>query len=333
MYYKPDRKKQNITRTRKMTHLATTMSSLIKEDEKHVFNCFCVLFASSIIKRHILFHFFVKTFVFLMNKSPDLKKTIIALHNSGSSSHKIAHQLSLSQSTVSRLIKRYKQTGDDVPSRKKGSGGRFSLSTREIRIINRESLIHPHLTAANIQVSVGGKCQNLSVRTIRRYLRRSNILAYRPSKSPALTARQRKRQYAHKRHDWSKTAFSDETYICLQPNCPGQYVRRQKGQRINLNHCKHNRAFCKKIMVWAVIDESGPGSIVCFRGTMDSVKYKNLMESVIIPFSDMIGYFQHDNAPPHKAQSVVNALNDNGVSVLDWPPYSCLLYTSDAADE
>ena len=261
-----------------------------------------------------------------MNKSPDLKKTIIALHNSGSSSHKIAHQLSLSRSTVSRLIKRYKQTGDDVPSSKKGSGGRFSLSTREIRIINRESLIHPHLTAANIQVSVGGKCQNLSVRTIRRYLRRSNILAYRPSKSPALTARQRKRRYdwalAHKRHDWSKTAFSDETYICLQPNCPGQYVRRQKGQRINLNHCKHNRAFCKKIMVWAVIDESGPGSIVCFRGTMDSVKYKNLMESVIIPFSNMIRYFQHDNAPPHKAQSVVNALNDNGVSVLDWPPYS-----------
>ena len=33
-------------------------------------------------------------------------------------------------------------------------------------------------------------------------------------------------------------------------------------------------------------------------------------------------YFQHDNSPIHKEYSVKKWLHDNGVTVLDFPPYS-----------
>ena len=55
---------------------------------------------------------------------------------------------------------------------------------------------------------------------------------------------------------------------------------------------------------------------------MDSVRYGQILEWHVIPFADTFRYFQHDNAPPHKAAVTLQLLESSQVSVLTWPPYS-----------
>ena len=67
---------------------------------------------------------------------------------------------------------------------------------------------------------------------------------------------------------------------------------------------------------------SGPGSVEIMRGSMDSVRYRQILERHVIPFADTFRYFLHDNAPPHKAAVTLQLLESSQVSVLTWPPYS-----------
>lgn len=261
-----------------------------------------------------------------MNCSPDIRQKVIEFFKQGQPHRKIASRLAISKSGVSRIIKRYKETGSEIPRRKVGSGGRKSLTVREIRRLKAKSLADPTLNAAQIQAAIGGKCQHLSLRSIQRYLNRAGCLAYRPSKSPALNRKQQRTRYLwaldHQDHDWSGTVFSDETYICLQTSTAGQFVRRQKNQPVTLKHSKQHRAFQKKILVWGCIDANGPGPIEVFRGSMDSAKYLSIIEEHIIPHAWEMTFFQQDNAPPHKAKLVVDRFKEMNLPLLQWPPYS-----------
>ena len=261
-----------------------------------------------------------------MNCSSDIRQKIIQFFREGDSQREIAQRLSISQSAVSRLIKRSKKTGASIPSRKIASGRRNSLSMREIRRLKMESSAHPEWSAAQIQATVGGNCAKLSLRTMQRYLIKAGCLPYRPVKSPALTRKQMRCRYLwslqHKDHDWEQTVFSDETYISLDQSATGQFVRRQKHQRTTLQHSKQFRPFNKKLLVWGCIDANGPGPIVIFRGTMDTEKYADILSEHILPHSCLIGTFQQDNAPPHKAKKISLLFEQNGLSVMQWPPYS-----------
>jgi len=261
-----------------------------------------------------------------MNQPLEIRQRIITLHSQGLSQRTIARCLLLSQTAVSRVVRRFKKNTACIPARKIGSGGKFVLSKREIRRLKMISTAHPHYTAAQIQSSVGGNCLKCSIRTIQRYLRRVGCFPYRPAKSPALSGTQKKRRHLwalqHETFDWSNVVFSDETYICLETGTPNQYVRRQKGQKIALVHTKQHKPFYKKLLVWACIDSSGPGPIVIFRGSMDSIKYARIIEEHVVPFASEMSFFQQDNAPPHKAKNVLGVFESNDINLLDWPPYS-----------
>ena len=120
--------------------------------------------------------------------------------------------------------------------------------------------------------------------------------------------------------------FSDESAFDVAPRrC--QFVRRGRGSSLTVSHTVASRPFLQKVMVWGCFDYNGCGPLVPVIGTMNATKYRDVLESNLLPFvaenypsNDYI--LQHDNAPCHKAIFVRNFLNTNGIHTIDWPPYS-----------
>ena len=119
--------------------------------------------------------------------------------------------LKLNKSAVSKLIKRYKTIGS-VSSRRKGRCGRkSSLSDRDMRKIHSKSTSDPWLTAREVQTSVGGNSANLTVRTIRNYLRLLGRFTYCPVNCPSLNSKQRRvrRRWGKDHKAWPKDQWKN----------------------------------------------------------------------------------------------------------------------------
>ena len=115
-----------------------------------------------------------------MDTSLAVRKLVIEKSLQGLTQSEIAQQLNLCQSTVSRLIARYKSSGTLTPLRKGKCGRKRLLSARTDRLLARASKKNPRATAADIQKTVGGDANMVSLCTIKR----SDRLAYRPNQSP-----------------------------------------------------------------------------------------------------------------------------------------------------
>jgi len=55
---------------------------------------------------------------------------------------------------------------------------------------------------------------------------------------------------------------------------------------------------------------------------MTAKKYIPLLEKNIVPYKDLFKHFQHDNAPCHKAKSVIDYMSSKDLNPISWPPYS-----------
>ena len=119
-----------------------------------------------------------------------IRQLVIEKFKDGLTQMSIANQLHVNQSIVSRIISRYKQTGGIGVTRKGICGRKRMLSHRTDRLIGRASLSNPKATAADIQKSVRGEAISVSLSTVKRSLRRSGGVSYRPIKSPSWTLSQ-----------------------------------------------------------------------------------------------------------------------------------------------
>ena len=82
-----------------------------------------------------------------------------------------------------------------------------------------------------------------------------------------------------------------------------------------------------QVMVWGCMSAAGVGLICRVDGTVNAAKYKQILEthmlaSAAATFDNVEWYFQQDNAPCHKAKTVMSWLEGSGVNVLSWPPQS-----------
>jgi hypothetical protein len=103
-------------------------------------------------------------------------------------------------------------------------------------------------------------------------------------------------------------------------------VRRSYDERILPIHTAQHRPYLKRVMFWGCFGyRYGASNPV--NGMMNAFQYKEILRDHLLPqlqqwdLSDE-GIFQQDNAPCHKASSVMKLLNDEGVRLLEWPPYS-----------
>ena len=132
--------------------------------------------------------------------------------------------------------------------------------------------------------------------------------------------------------DFTKVISSDETVISLRPGKTfgTNHVYRKAGQIFLPRFVTRTPQVLQRgyVTIWGCMSYCGFGCLETFIGTMDSQHYvEETLESylrpsidLLYPFEDCI--FQEDNAPPHTAKITKKWLANNGIPVLDCPPYS-----------
>jgi transposase len=76
-------------------------------------------------------------------------------------------------------------------------------------------------------------------------------------------------------------------------------------------------------MFWSFFTASDPGSLLPVDGMMNSSKYIEILKSIVLPFlqtlADGKGTFQHDFAPCYNSKAIKKFIQENNISMLDWP--------------
>ena len=89
-----------------------------------------------------------------------------------------------------------------------------------------------------------------------------------------------------------------------------------------------NRNYRNGIMCWGCVGFYGPGELVEVDGAINSERYievlrENLRQSVENIFGDeQFFILQQDNAPAHTARRTARWLEDEDITVMNWPAYS-----------
>ncbi|XP_063634666.1 uncharacterized protein LOC134805281 [Cydia splendana] len=113
---------------------------------------------------------------------------VIVLLNQGLKQPKVAEQLNLNQSAVSRVYQKFTWTGR--LAKKPVSGRLRCTSRREDHFIVAVSLRDRHCTGVNIQQQrMQDREQPVSSWTVRRRLKEANLTPKRPATGPKLTGR------------------------------------------------------------------------------------------------------------------------------------------------
>lgn len=123
---------------------------------------------------------------------------------------------------------------------------------------------------------------------------------------------------------WFKVVFSDEKKFNIDgPDGYNYYFHDLNKEELFLSR-RHSRE--GGIMVWGAISYYGTIELVFVSHKMTATTYKNILEEAFPKFNDFFGpipwTYQHDNAPIHTARAVKQWINQQGVQLLDWPPYS-----------
>ena len=117
-----------------------------------------------------------------------------------------AEAVNMPTSTVGGIVKRFRNNGQTSANRVGRCGRKRKLSPCTVRKLGRASQANPQASARDIQETVGGSALNVHVNTVKRSLRSSGRLTYRPVKAPSLSAKQcRVRlQWCRQYKDWTQ---------------------------------------------------------------------------------------------------------------------------------
>jgi hypothetical protein len=129
---------------------------------------------------------------------------------------------------------------------------------------------------------------------------------------------------------WSKVLFSDEKCFYGKGFCGRTWVRRPIGEALNPEYCVTQKAHPVKVNVWACFAAGGQGYAYIFNENMDGALMRRVLEANLIPSAKLHfsfdppeqWYLLHDNDKKFHSNIVKDYLFQNGVTSLDFPPYS-----------
>lgn len=121
--------------------------------------------------------------------------------------------------------------------------------------------------------------------------------------------------------------FTDESRFNLSRSDGRVRVFRRRGERY-AQCCivERDRYGGGSVMVWGGITATHRSQLVVIDGTLNAQRYRDeILIPVVIPFLQQHGpgmILQQDNARPHTARVVRTFLDDQEVSLLQWPAVS-----------
>ena len=217
--------------------------------------------------------------------------------------------------TVYKIVNRAEETGSHLD--RHGSGRPKVSTTRDDRLIVRQSLQERRLTVPDLRKSLAVSGVNVSNSTVRRRLHEVGLQGRRATKKPLLTPKHREKRLAFaKAHsdwtwvDWSTVLFTDESkYSMFQTDGP-LFVRRRPGEEL-LDSCVQSTVKFQGggIMVWGAMSYRGTGLLYHVKGNLNGAGYIKILQECAIPTAHLLGYgddywYQDDGAPCHRARIV-----------------------------
>lgn len=265
-----------------------------------------------------------------MDVTPKRRTKIITLsQHANKSQREIAKLCGVSQGTVSNILKIYKHTGSVSSLRKGRCGSKRKTTLRDDRFLLSQSRKDPRKTSDALRQDLETHGRIISARTVRHRLKEFNRPARKPVRKQLLTDCMKKKRFKWARDhrnwtlgQWRKVSFSDESHFEVQGQ-RSQFVRRSKNEPLRPAHIDQRVKHPDKQMYWGSFSYYGLGSLVPVSGMMNSLKYKDLLQTELpkmkaqFPDSDMV--FQQDLAPCHVSKLMTRFFAESGLTVLAWP--------------
>jgi len=260
---------------------------------------------------------------------------IVALHTYGVSNRKIAEHLSVTRNAVAAVLKRWKATG--VPHSGSRTGRpRATDEETDVNIVVTAK-IEPFTPPRGIKRKLD---LEVSPRTVDRRLIEAGLYGRVARRKRKYTNAERVKRLAFAngyRHwtaeQWKKVLFSDEKCFFGDGYCGRTYVRRPRGdenEALQPEYTVHKTAHSVKVNVWACFCAAGVGYMHIFNENMDAALLKSILAANVIPSAHKYfsvdppeqWYLQHDNDKKFTSGLVKDWMHNNGVTALDFPPYS-----------
>ena len=265
--------------------------------------------------------------------TPEQKEVAINLHLDGRNQRYIADVLGISQSGVSKFLKRY---GERENIENKARSGRPSLCDDRVdrKILrcmkgNRRTPLNELTSLINVSLP-----RKLSSRTVRRRLsfhgfsRRKvrKVITISPINRKLRVAWCKGRLHRTTNNYWKRVIFSDETQVVVdRQKCVSVWRRPNEVWR---PECLGQRGGRKiSVMFWGCVTYSGVGTLVPVEGTINSAKYISILDDNLWPvitknFTNNDWIFQDDNAPVHASRETKRWKLENELKCMTWPSQS-----------
>lgn len=261
------------------------------------------------------------------------KKVVINLTKQKFSQKNVAGVLNVSQSCISKFLKRWK-CRKSVENLQR-SGRPKKTDDRCDRRIIRHVKCHRKQTLQEITNTVNNFIpQSLAPRTVRRRLRSCGFTRRKIRKSIVISRANRVRRVSWCRQklgwtvksDWQSVIFSDETQVVIGQNNK-VYVWRRATEVWRPECLGGGRNRKISVMFWGCISYFGVGTLVPVDGHIDSQKYIEILDENLWPvvckyFGGKRWFFQDDNAPVHRSLLTRQWKTENNIPSISWPAQS-----------
>jgi hypothetical protein len=220
------------------------------------------------------------------------------------------------------------------------SGRPSVVSEEEKEVLVMASTINNRLTPRGLKKELEFE---VSTRTIDRTLQEAGLFGRVALKKRKFDEEEKRKRlsfaegYKHwSEKEWERVLFADEAIVQGEGGVKEgrQWVRRGVGMKeaLRSENVHHTLPHPSQLQIWGCFAASGLGHCYIHNQTLDSksfvrdiLKTGHLLESVEFLFPEsprQQWYLLHDNAPIHKSKLTLEHLHNNGVTVLDFPPYS-----------
>lgn len=258
---------------------------------------------------------------------------VIGMWRVGRKQKDIAAHLRMVQSTVSRIIQRYRTKNHVRPG--VSTGRPPKTSGCENRMLYAMCRNRRTLSASALKDWWNPRIeQRVSRQIVNRRLLSRGLRSRRPAKKPLMTRarKQRRLEWSEQYHRWQlghwrHVLFSDESRFLLHRVDGRLRVRREVGQRFQEDCVSGTIAHGGgSVHVWGGIHYGGRTNLVVLHGNVNADSYRQVLETEMVPYARAhFGrnfVFQHDNAPAHHARRLQHYLEEEEIEQLPWPPYS-----------